>query len=67
MQSFELHVDEAIWKVIVNKGKQNADCCHGFITVVIGIIIIIILFVLFGRVDVFILDIVLRVNGAAFL
>ena len=24
MQSFELRVDEVIWKVIVNKGKQNA-------------------------------------------
>ena len=48
VRSFALREDEAIWKGIEAKRSY-----HGFITIVISIIIIALLLVLFGRVGVF--------------
>ena len=61
VRSFALREDEAIWKAIDCQQGEAKRSCHGFVTVVISIIIIVLLLVLFGRVGVFILVFVLFV------
>ena len=53
--------DEAIWKVIDCQQGEAKGSYRGFITIVLNIIIIVLLLVLFGRVDVFIPVFALRV------
>ena len=53
--------DEAIRKVIDSQQGEAKRSYRGFITIVINIIIIVLLLVLFGRVDVFILVFILCV------
>ena len=53
--------DEAIRKVIDCQQGEAKRSYRGFITIVINIIIIVLLLVLFGRVDVFILVFILCV------
>ena len=53
--SFALREDEAIRKGIDCQQGEAERCYRGFVTVVISIITIVLLLVLFGRVDVFIL------------
>ena len=61
VRSFALREDEAIWKAIDCKQGEAKRSYHGFVTVVISISVIVLLLVLFGRVDVFILVFVLCV------
>ena len=51
--SFALREDEAIRKGIDCQQGEAKRCYRGFVTVVISIITIVLLLVLFGRVDVF--------------
>ena len=59
VRSFALRVDEAI---DCQHGEAKRSY-HGFPTVVMGIIIIVLILVLFGRVGVFIIVFVLRVTA----
>ena len=61
VRSFALRVNEAIRKAIDCPQGEAGRSYHGFVTVVVGIIIIVLLSILFERVDVFILVFVLRV------
>ena len=61
VRSFALREDEAIWKAINCQQGEAKRRYHGFVTFVISIIIIVLLLVLFGRVDIFILVFVLCV------
>ena len=59
--SFALREDEVIWKAINCQQEEAKRRYRGFVTFVISIIIIVLLLVLFGRVDIFILVFVLCV------
>ena len=61
VRSFAFSVDEAIRKALNCQQGEAKLSYRGFVTVVIGIIIIVLLVVLFGRVGVFMLNFVLRV------
>ena len=61
VRSFAFSVDEAIRKALDCQQGEAKLSYRGFVTVVIGIIIIVLLLVLFGRVGVFMLNFVLRV------
>ena len=59
VRSFALRVDEAIRKAIDCQQGEAKRSYRGFVTVVTSIIIIVLLLVLFGRVDVFTLVFIL--------
>ena len=59
VRSFAFREDEAIRKAIDCQQGEAQRSYHGFVTVVIKIIIIVLLLVLFGRVDVFTLVFIL--------
>ena len=59
VRSFAFREDEAIRKAIDCQQGEAPRSYHGFVTVVIKIIIIVLLLVLFGRVDVFTLVFIL--------